>query len=108
MQDTVDESIGFEFQHFFTHTFGLQVRITQHFVNRGIEEVTQVFADGLNLGVALSLPSGLPLEPFATCEEAPTNNLCLLQYGFKRSKGQIELPNLPIRICDIHSYTREF
>lgn len=42
------------------------------FVNRGIEEVTQVFADGLNLGVALSLPSGLPLEPFATCEEAPS------------------------------------
>lgn len=48
---------------YFSHCF---------FVNRGIEEVTQVFADGLNLGVALSLPSGLPLEPFATCEEAPS------------------------------------
>jgi hypothetical protein len=38
--------------------------------SKGIEEVTQVFADGLNLGVAVGLPSALPAEPYATCEEA--------------------------------------
>lgn len=43
-----------------------------------IEEVTQVFADGLNLGVAVGLPSALPAEPYATCEEVP-KSFC---YGF--------------------------
>eukprot|EP00435_Cladocopium_sp_Y103_P040210 s880_g10.t3 len=43
-----------------------------------IEEVTKVFADGLNLGVAVGLPSALPTEPYATCEEVP-KSFC---YGF--------------------------
>ena len=38
--------------------------------SKGIEEVTHVFADGLNLGVVVGLPSALPAEPYATCEEA--------------------------------------
>ena len=32
--------------------------------------MTHVFADGLNLGVVVGLPSALPAEPYATCEEA--------------------------------------
>ena len=41
-------------------------------MHQGIEEVTKVFADGLNLGVAVGLPSALPAEPYATCEEVAT------------------------------------
>ena len=43
---------------------------TNRICSKGIEEVTKVFADGLNLGVAVGLPSALPAEPYATCEEA--------------------------------------